>query len=77
MAKQEETQQTMEEMKAEREQTVRQPQIKLRTIKSQPQPNPLPLQRPRRKPMEKPDGYIAAVVETEWGTFFNIKQTPS
>lgn len=65
----------LEELKAEREQTVRQP--KLRTIEAQPQPMPLLSPRPRRKPMEKPDGYIAAVVETEWGTFFNIKQTPS
>ena len=26
---------------------------------------------------EEPDGTIANVVKTEWGTFFNIKQTPS
>lgn len=67
----------MEKMKAEREQTVPQPQLQLRTIEAQPQHNPLTSPRPRRKPIEKPYGHIAAVVETEWGTFFNIKQIPS
>ena len=71
---------TMKQLKAEREQreqAARQPQLQLRTIEAQPQPKPISVPRPRRKPMEKPDGHIAGVVNTEWGTFFNIKQQPS
>lgn len=71
---------TMKQLKAEREQreqAARQPQLQLRTIEAQPQPKPIPAPRPRRNPMEKPDGHIAGVVNTEWGTFFNIKQQPS
>ena len=71
---------TMKQLKAEREQreqAARQPQLQLRTIEAQPQPKPIPVPRPRRNPMEKPDGHIAGVVNTEWGTFFNIKQQPS
>ena len=26
---------------------------------------------------EEPDGTIGGIVKTEWGTFFNIRQTPS
>ena len=76
-AKHLETMKQLEAEREQREQAARQPQLQLRTIEAQPQPKPIPVPRPRRTPMEKPDGHIAGVVNTEWGTFFNIKQQPS